>query len=149
MSTIRQQIRDAAIAALNTSPPTGVPETTKRRFIPGEKITQPRIAAFFSDEDDQRVGGAGGPLTKRRLIIAIQAIVPVELPDEADDAIEPLLAHIVDVLGDTNLGGLATNVSEIQTVWATANDAGVFIIVALTRWGVEFQTVRDDLTKRS
>lgn len=146
--SVRQQIRDAAMALLNTAPPTGVPTTTLRRFIPGEKLRESRIAAFFAEEEASRVGGAAGPLTKRSLVLALQAIVATENPEDADDSIEPLLEHIVDVMGNTSLGGLALNVSEMGTLWATANDAGAFIIVALTRWRIEYQTVRDDITRK-
>lgn len=146
--SVRQQIRDAAIDLLNDFLPTGIPETTKRRFIPGEKLDGPRIAAFFLDEQDQRPGGRSGPITARGLVLALQAIVAVEDAAEADDAIEPLLEHIVERMGDTDLGGLATNVIEISTVWGGANDAGLFYLVALTRWRIEFQTARANLSAK-
>lgn len=146
--SVRQDIRDAVIALLNAAPPTGVPVTTKRRYVPGEKLVESRIAAFFAEEAANRIGGAAGPLTKRSLTIALQAMVGVENPEDADDAIEPLLTHIVDRMGDTNLGGLALNVSEVSTLWGSANDAGRFYLVGLTRWQVDYQTRRDDLTRK-
>lgn len=145
--SVRQQIRDASIAALNASNPTGVPECGKRRYIPGEKLTEPRMAAFFGEEDATRPGGRSGPITKRALILVIQAMVGVETPDEADDAIEPMLEHITGVLGDTNLGGLALDVTEVSTLWASG-EAGRFYLVALTRWRIEYQTKRDDLSAK-
>lgn len=142
--SIRQDIRDAAIAALNAAPPTGVPSTGKRRYIPGEKLTEPRLAAFFGEEDASRPGGRSAPLTKRSLTLIIQAMISVENPQDADDTVEPLLVHIVDVMGETNLGGLALDVSEVSTLWASG-EAGRFYLVALTRWKIEYQTKRDDL----
>lgn len=142
--TLRTDVRDAAIAALNAAPPTGVPDCGKRRYMPGEKLTQARMAAFFGEEDVTRPGGRGGPIVKRDLILVVQAMVAVENPADADDAVEPLLEHIVDVMGNTNLGGLALDVTEISTLWASGN-AGMFYLVALTRWKIEFQTKRDDL----
>lgn len=142
--TIRQQIRDAAIVELNDQPPTGVPLCGKRRYIPGEKITSPRLAAFFGEEDVTQPQGRSGPLARRNLILVLQAIAVVQRPEEADDAIEPMLAHIVDVMGETNLGGLATGIAEISTLWATG-EASVFVIAALTRWRIEYQTLRNDL----
>lgn len=146
--TVRQDIRDRVIADLNAAPPTGVPMTTKRRYMPGEKINTARMAAFFAEEEASRPGGAAGPITRRVLTLALQAVVCVEDPAQADDAIEPLLAHIVDMMGDTNLGGLATNVAEVSTLWASDNQSGVFILMALTRWRIEYQTKRDDLTRK-
>lgn len=147
--TVRQTIRDRVITELNTDLPTGIPECTTRRFIPGEKIREARIAAFFNDEDDGDVGGAGGALTAHSLVLALQVIVPVEDPAEADDAIEPMLAHICERLGETNLNRLATRVRPMNTLWATANDGGVFVIVSLMRWRINYQSVRNDLTRRS
>lgn len=149
MSTVRQDIRDAAIAALNAAPPTGVPETTKRRYIPGAKLTGPILAAFFGEELDERPQGSAGAIVKRTMTLAIQGAVVVEDPEQADDAMEPLLEHVVSIMGDTRLGGLAHDVAEVSTLWAASDQAGAFVLVALMRWRIQYQTKRDDLTRRS
>lgn len=146
--TVRQQIRDRFIAELNADPPTGVPEATKRRYIPGSKINAPRIAVFFVDEPTERVGGAGGALTRRTLTIAVQCVIVCEDPEDADDTVEPLLEHVVAVLGDTNLAGLATDLVEVGTQWGSDTSTGLVVHMALTRWRVQYQTVKDDLTKK-
>lgn len=146
--TIRQRCRDEAIAELNAAPPTGIPQATMRRYIPGQKITEPRIACFFGNEDPSRPLGAGGPLTKREFMLAVQCVVIVEDPKDADDTMEPLLAHIVKTLGATNLDKLATNVEEKGTTWAGSNDGAAFILAALTLWKITYQTLRNDLTKK-
>ncbi len=74
-------------------------------------------------------------------------MISVETPEEADDTIEPMLAHVVEVMGNTNLGGLALDVSEVSTLWASG-EAGRFYLVALTRWKIEYQTKRDDLAAK-
>lgn len=145
--TIRSEIRDQAIAELNASLPTDVPACGKRRYSPGEMTTAPRMAAFFGEEDAKQPGGMAGALTKRELILVIQAIVTVENPEDADDAVEPMLEHIASVMGDTNLNGLAHGITEISTLWATG-EAHVFIIVALTRWRIHYQTKRNDLSAK-
>lgn len=147
--TVRQQLRDNAITALNATNPTGVPECGKRRYVPGENTTEPRLAAFFGEEDASRPQGAGGAITKRAMTLVIQGVVVVERPEQADDAMEPLLAHVVAIMGDTNLGGLATDVAEISTLWASGENGGRFILVALTRWKIQYQTNRSDLNERS
>lgn len=139
--SVRQQARDQVIAELNAAPPTGIPEATKRRFVPGQVVTSPRIAVFFAEEDASE---GPVPLTKRDLVLAVQAIVAVEDPAQADDAVEPLLVHIVSVLGETNLGGLAHKVVEASTLWGS-QQADLFYLVALTRWRVRFQTHRAKL----
>jgi hypothetical protein len=142
--SIRSEIRDQAIVELNASPPVDVPNCGKRRYSPGEKTNAPRMAAFFGEEDSKPVASV---LTKRDLILVIQAIAVVENPEDADDAVEPMLEHITSVMGETNLNGLAHGITEISTLWATG-EAQVFIIVALTRWRIGYQTKRNDLTAK-
>lgn len=147
--TVRQDCRDACITLLNTARPSDVPEAGKRRFAPGERITDPRIAVFFGEEQTAQPGGSRSPIAARSLIMAVQAIVAVETPAEADDACETLLAWIVEQLGNTALGGLATNVRELGTLWQQGGDAtSLFYLVATTRWQVDFQTLRADLTRK-
>ena len=146
--SVRDQIRDRVITELNAANPTGVPDATKRRYIPGSKIVEPRIAVFFAEEQTSRVNGRGGNLTRRNLTIAVQAVIVVEDPADADDTMEPLLEHVVDVLGDTTLAGLATDVEEVGTQWGGDSSSGLYILMAIMRWRVEFQTVRNDLTRK-
>lgn len=146
--SVRQSIRDRAIFELNAANPTGVPECTKRRFVPGEKLVNPRIAAYFGQEDASRPQGRQGAITRRKLRLVLQAMAAVNDPADADDAIEPMLEHIIAVMGDTNLDGLALDVAEVQTVWASANDAGKFYIVALSQWDIDLQTKRDDISAK-
>lgn len=146
--TVRQTIRDQVITELNAASPTGVPAATKRRYIPGAKITQPLIAVFFADEVTERINGRSGNLTRRTLTLAVQCVVVVEDPGDADDTMEPLLEHVVSVLGDTNLAGATTDVAEVGTQWGGDSSSGLYILMAITRWRVEYQTVRDDLTRK-
>lgn len=146
--TVRQAIRDQVITDLNATNPTGVPEATKRRYIPGAKIVEPRIAVFLVDEATERINGRGGNLTRRNLTLAVQCVIVVEDPADADDTIEPLLEHVVDVLGNTNLAGAATDVAEVGTQWGGDSSSGLYILMAITRWRIEYQTVRDDLTRK-
>lgn len=144
--SVRQQLRDAAIAALNAAPPTGVPQATKRRYVPGAKLTGPRLAVFFLEEETIQAAGSNSPIVRRAMIYGVQAVAAVEDPADADDAVEPMLAHVTEVLGDTNLGGLATRILELGTLWQTGEgNSGLFHIAALNRWRVEFQTRRDDI----
>lgn len=146
--SVRQAIRDRAIFELNQANPTGVPDCTKRRFVPGEKLVNPRLAAFFGQEDTSRPQGRQGPVTRRKLRLVIQAMAAVNDPADADDALEPMLEHIVAIMGDTNLNGLALDVAEVQTVWASGNDAGKFYIVAISQWDIDLQTKRNDISAK-
>jgi hypothetical protein len=148
---IRTQIRDAVITLLNTDRPDGIPEATRRRYIPGRYDDDMRIAVFFHREVPERIGGRGGPLTKRTLHLAVVPIVAVEDPAEADDAAEPALEWIVSRLGNTNLGGLAHDIEEGAggegTSW-TALQSNLLWLAVPTLWRIEYQTLRDDLTRK-
>jgi hypothetical protein len=145
--SVRLQLRDAVIAALNADRPTGVPEATKRRFIPGQRLTDRRLAVFLESEDAERPQSRSFPLTDRGLVVVVQAAAAVEEPAEADDALDDLLEHVVESLGNTNLGGLATNVQELSSSWG-AGQADLFYIACATRWRVQYQTKRDDLSAK-
>lgn len=146
--TVRQDIRDAVIDLLNDTRPTEVPECTKRRYIPGERRTVTRLAAFFGEEDDARPNNSrSAPLVKHSLVLVLQGIVYLHDIEEVDDALEPMLVHIADRLGNTNLGGLALDVTPISTLWGST-EGDLVVGVAATRWRIEFQTRRDDLTRK-
>lgn len=146
--SLRELIRDQIITELNTDTPTGLPQATKRRYVPGAHLREPQIGVFFVEEPAERVGGRGGALTKRNLTIAVQCVIPCEDPAEADDLLEPLLVHVIDKLGDTNLDGLVTDCVEVGTQWGTDTSTGIVVHMGLNRWRVEYQSVKDDLSRK-
>lgn len=149
--TRRQQVRDAVIAALNAELPTGVPEAGKRRYVPGTMVAEPRIAVFFGEENiEQRPAGWPSGIEQRDHTMIVQAIVAVESPDQADDAMEPLLAHIADTLGGNLLDGLLTDTAELGVLWQQGSDnASAFYLSAWTRWRLQFQTKVGDVSEPS
>lgn len=146
--TLRQSIRNGVIELLNTARPQDVPEFTKRRYVPGERVTEQRGSVFFVAEPAERIGGRGGPVTQRKLVIAVQIVDAVEEPDEADDAVEPALAWITQQLGTATLAGMVHDFEQLGTAWETESRE-LFYIAATTTWRVEYQTLRADLNRRS
>lgn len=148
--SIRQDIRKRVITELNAAPPSGVPEATERRYVSGENVrgATTRLAVFPMDETPERVGGPGGALTKRSVVMVVQCIVYVEKPDEADDALDAMLDHVVAVLGDTNLNKLATDIVEVGTQWVVDTSSGVTVALALSRWRMNYQTVKNDMSRK-
>lgn len=147
MTTVRLEVRDAVIDALNADRDPDIPAASKRRWIPGQTNLCPMIGVFFLQEQPRAVGGRHGGLVERPLQIAVQPVIAVAHPDQADDAIEPLLEHIVSRLGSTNLEGLALDVEEIGTKWESGQ-LDRFYLAATTTWLINFQTKRNDLSKR-
>lgn len=146
-NSVRLDIRDAVIAVLNADLPTDMVEATKRRWVPSEENRGPLLGVFFLDEPAARVGGRAGPLTQRSLNIGVQVVVSATAPDLVDDLAEVVLQHVVERMGNTTLGGLATNVTEAATIWEPVKMDRIYLS-ATVRFVVEFQTVRNDLSKR-
>jgi hypothetical protein len=147
MSTVRQDIRDAFITAINTARPVGVPEATRRRFIPGQRVSSQRLGVFFVKEENVQPGGRSGAVTKRALTLATQVVDAVEDPEDADDSVEPSLTWLVSVLAGSNLGGLVFDIQETATVWETQNH-DLFYVAATVTWTVTYQTQRANLAAK-
>lgn len=142
--SIRQQIRDRIITELNTDRPTDMPEATKRRYVPGELLTGPRIAVFFRREAARPATNRHSPLTARDLVIATQSLNFVEDASDIDDSVEPLMEWITRILGNSNLDGLAHDIEEGETVWEVQY-ADCIYVAATTLWTVSYQTRRANL----
>lgn len=147
MSTVRQQVRDAVIDALNAERLPEIPRATKRRWVPGESNRCPSIGVFFLEEQNTPVGGRHGGLVERGLRIAVQCVNATSDPAESDDSVEPLLEHVVDRLGSTNLDGNILDTTELGTKWEAAK-ADLHYIAATMVWAINFQTKRNDLGAR-
>jgi len=142
--TVRQQIRDRVITELNTDRPSSLPLVTKRRWHPGEENTSLSIAVIFLEEPTKPIGGRSGPLQDRSLHIGIQCVAGVSNRSEADDALEPALAWATGIIGRSNLNELATEITEINTVWEQAK-MDMFYLAATLIFEIRYQTVRNDL----
>jgi len=145
--SIRSQIRDQLITELNATLPTDVPEATKRRWVPGQRLPEPRLAVFFGPNETVAAKPVGFPIQDRELIISVQAALALEDPAESDDALEPMLAHVSDVLSDTTLEGLVTRIEEIGTEWGGAQ-LDLFYVVAAVRFKMRYQTKIGDLSAK-
>lgn len=142
---MRQRARDQLILELNEDLPEGIPLAGTRRWIPGQRLTEPRLAVFFGPKEG--VSRRHLSIDDRELILSLQAVVAVEEPAAADDALEPILRHIAERLGDTNLQGLATSLDEAETEWQSAS-MDLFYHQAVVRYRLRYQSKRGDLTKQ-
>ncbi len=140
--TTRLDIIEALLTELNTDRPTGVPEVTGRRFVPGQVLTGTQLSAFLVEQKNRVQRGRGARAVMRDLIVAVQAVAAVEDPADADAALEPLLGWVNQVMGFTTLGSRLTDIEEIDITWA-ADAADLFRIAAVQRWRLEFKTDRN------
>lgn len=141
--TIRMQVLRAAQTALNTNRPADVPEVTLRRTTPGEAVRDSRLSVFLGEETALPPRNPGDPFSQRRVVLVVQAIVPVEEPGEADEAIEPLLAWAEQALGHTSLGGLAHQTIYTGTQWQPYQ-LDVVVAMAMATYEIAYHSTRGD-----
>lgn len=145
--TVSLDIRDAVMTALNADIPSDVPAATKRRVMPGEPVRASFIAVFLGEEPASN-RGRDDPLTRRRLEVLIELGAVTDDLAQVDDIIEPLRAHVVERLGDTNLGGLAHQVTERGVTERTAYKLDFYNALVIVTFDVDYQTKRADLGAR-
>lgn len=91
MATLRKQIVDVVLLALNTTRPAAVPEATRLRQSQVESSEQPTISVYPGDEPVRPATNRPGPLVARNLQVVVEARVE---GDEPDVLLDPLLAWI-------------------------------------------------------
>lgn len=143
-------IHDAVIALLNTDRAGDVPEVTKRRLVPGEEVTRPRMAVFLGDETVDRPRNGVSPrldqVARRRVTIAVQCVGVAEDLALLDASVSPMLAWATEKLGPANLDGLVHHFTELGTSRA-AYQTGVHVLIATALYECSYQTSRSDQTR--
>lgn len=141
MATIREQIIEAAVTAVNTGAPTGVPACARTVMQPSEQAQLPTITVFpVREEIDNTKTGRWGPLIVRTLYLRF---VVYASGDPADSALDPIVEWVSKTIGGSNLGGLAQDAVEHELIWQY--DEGNFAVAAVAMdFRVTYQTRRDD-----
>lgn len=141
MATIREQIIDAAVAAVNNSAPAGVPVCVRTLMQPAETAQLPAITVFpVREEIDPSKTGRWGPLIVRTLYLRF---VIYATGDPADGALDPIVEWVAKQLGGSTLGGLAQDAVEHELTWQY--DEGNYAVAAVAMdFRVTYQTRRDD-----
>lgn len=115
MATLRERIIAAALTALNTGRPPGVPEATRLKTTPYEPLQLPAMTIYPVREDVEEVGGRFGPIVSRTLTFRVECRATGE---PVDQKLDPLLAWATKALAGNNLNGLVIDIAEIGTEWA-------------------------------
>ena len=141
MATIREQIINAAVAAVNNGAPAGVPACVRTVMQPAEQAQLPAITVFpVREEVDPAKTGRWGPLIVRTLYLRF---VIYAAGDPADGALDPIVEWVARQLGGSNLGGLAQDAVEHELTWQY--DEGNYAVAAVAMdFRVTYQTRRDD-----
>lgn len=144
MSTIREQIIEAAVAAVNTGTPTGVPQCVRTQMQPTETAALPALTCFpIREEIADNKTGRWGPLIVRTLYLRF---VVYASGNPADAALDPIVLWIGQQLGGSQLGGLAQDAVEHELTWQY--DEGNFAVAAAALdFRIEYQTLRNDASQ--
>lgn len=141
MATIREQIIEAAVAAVNDGPPAGVPQCKRTLMQPAEQAQLPAITVFpVREEIDSSKTGRWGPLIVRTLYLRF---VIYATGDPADGALDPIVEWVARQIGGSSLGGLAQDAVEHELTWQY--DEGNYAVAAVAMdFRITYQTLRDD-----
>lgn len=147
MSTIREQIIEAAVALLNTGRPSGIPACVRTLMQPNEQAQLPAITVFpFREEVNDKASGKWGPIVTRTLYLRFVAYASSSSSGgPADGAIDPIIAWI-SLLGGQQFGGLASDAIEHELNWQYDESDYQVAAVAMD-FRIEYQTLRSDATK--
>lgn len=138
MSSVRNQILDAVVTALNTDRPAGIPAARRRRIHPYEMEDVPAIDVVPVEESVEGIGGRLAVNANRRLQFAVRCWAAGDAPEVAADA---LLLWAVKALDGNRLGGLVESLFEVRTGWVF--DVGDTVVgVAETVFLAEYATRR-------
>ena len=144
MSTIREQIINAAVAVLNTGTPAGVPQCVRTLMQPSEQAQLPALTVFpFREEINNKATGKWGPIITRTMYLRFVAYAS---GDPADGALDPIVAWI-STIGGQQFGGLANDTIEHELNWQY--DEGNYQVAAVAMdFRIEYSTLRTDATQQ-
>lgn len=154
MSTIREQIIVALVAALNAAAPgSGITGLTihRERTRPIETDSLPAVLVYFDDDVPKPLGQQiyRAPLTERQLTLAVECRAQGSASISPDAALDPLLIFVFStVRADVTLGGLASEFEEGKTQW-NSREGDVPIAAARLSFTVRYRTSRLDPTSKS
>lgn len=127
----RETIVAAAVAALNTGTPVGVPAAERLRRRQYDAAVVQAMAVYPLREEVLRATNRHGPSVTRQLTLLVECRVKSDTPDAA---LDPLLEWATAALVGSTLGGVALDVQEQRTEFDFSQREDGFGLAA-----VEFQ----------
>jgi len=151
MSTIREQIVAAAVTALATGIPPGVPAPVRTRLDSPSTDQLPALTVYQAVETvdamrDLKAGGTSrGPIVRRSVLLNVEVLTKAGTGDEPDKAADPILAWATKALGAAGtFGGLANHpADEIGTKFEYEQAETSFCRAKMT-FRIQYQSRVDD-----
>jgi hypothetical protein len=114
---LRDDLFLAAVAALNASPPAGVPQTQQERTLDIALEDLPCNVAYPHGERIQELGSTAGRTIRNFFAIRLEATAAAAGGQRPSQAVGKILAWNRKALGGSRLGGLAIRVHEREIKW--------------------------------
>ena len=151
MSTIREQIVSAAVQALATSAPTGVPAPVRTRLDSPSADQLPALTVYQGMETvesmrDAKAGMASrGPVVRRSLLLSIEVLTKAGSGSQPDKAADPILAWATSALAVAGtFGGLANGPADELGTKFEYEQAETSFCRATQTFRIEYQTRTGD-----
>ncbi len=136
MSTIRQQIINGFVAALNTNRPGGIPTATGDPADP--TAVQPALAVFPMKDPARPVNGTS-PVVGRNMVLRFQAVGVSGGGLTAVQAVDPLVAWITLNVGHQRLGGLVNSALPLEDTFQYEQFAEGSVCCVLMDFHIQYQ----------
>ena len=151
MSTIREQIVAAAVLALATGAPTGVPAPVRTRLDSPSADQLPALTVYQGIETvepmrESKTGTASrGPIVRRSVLLSVEVLTKAEAGAQPDKAADPILAWATASLAAAGtFGGLANGPADEIGTKFEYEQAETSFCRATQTFRIEYQTRADD-----
>ncbi|MBU2499959.1 hypothetical protein KJ682_01385 [bacterium] len=151
MSTIREQIVAAAVLALATDAPVGVPAPVRTRLDSPGSDQLPALTVYQGAETvetmrEAKTGTASrGPIVRRSVLVSVEVLTKAGAGEEPDKAADPILAFATTALAAAGtFGGFANGpADEIGTKFEYEQAETSFCRATMT-FRIDYQSRADD-----
>jgi len=151
MSTIREQIVSAAVLALATDVPAGIPGPVRTRLDSPSADQLPALTVYQGTETvesmrDAKTGTASrGPIVRRSLLLSVEVLPKAGTGGEPDKVADPILAWLTKALAAAAaFGGLANGPADEIGTKFEYEQAETSFCRATQTYRVDYQSRADD-----
>lgn len=150
MSTIREQIVAAAVLALATDRPAGVPLPVRTRLDSPSAEQLPALTVYQATETvgpmrDPKAGATShGPIVRRSMLLSVEVVTKASAGQEPDKAADGILAWTTAALAAAGtFGGLASGCADELGTRFEYDQAETSFCRATQTFRIEYQTRAD------
>jgi len=151
VSTVRERLVAAAVLALATGAPSGVPVPVRTRLDSPTADQLPALTVYQAAEmvepmrDFRAERSSRGPIVRRAVVVNVEVIAKAGIGSEPDNAADPILAWATKAIGAAGtFDGLANNpADEVGTKFEYEQGETSFCRATMS-WRIQYQSRADD-----